>query len=74
MDEDMMPIVLRINHMTYHFHPPEGDADMFDHTKSCIARWFLGQYHLYKIQWQEGTVPEKVFSHPERAYSDQAAN
>lgn len=66
-DHDKIPVILSWMGEEYHFHGSEylSDdkvrkvTDIVDHTKSCIARWFLSQSHLSKVQ-VEGCEPESV--------------
>jgi len=65
-------ITLTVGTREFHFHGTEyphmrahGTDQlveiMFDHTKSCIARWFLANSHIHAIQMEEGTRPERIY-------------
>ncbi len=65
-------ITLVVGKKQFHFHGteyPHMHADgvdqimeiMFDHTKSCIARWFLAGSHIHAIQETADMKPQKLY-------------
>lgn len=61
VDESDIYIVLRVGGKMFHFCKPLPDVAVYDHTKSCIARWFLAQQHVAAIQFKNSDGTQQVY-------------